>query len=156
MTMRYIRHAVPGDLHRIKILGKVLEQSSEAQTPPHLRKLYFSGSLPDAYWLDYIHGRTGFLLVSENEADEVVGMAAVQTHGSVAHLNQLVVLSACRNQGYGQALAEEAMAEARRLGKTTFTLNVLEANDHARRLYERLGFTPYRTFYTQTLTETEK
>lgn len=146
-----IRPAAPADLLRVKVLGRLLEKESEAMTPAHLRRLWFGAPLPDAYWLDFIGGKTGFVLLCETT--EVVGMAVVQTHGEVAHLQQLVVLSACRGLGYGRALTQAAMDRARALGKTAFTLNVLEANEEARQLYEALGFAPYRTYYTHPLQE---
>ncbi len=149
MSEFQIRPAVPADLPRVKVLGKVLEKSAKGMTPAYLQRLYFTTSMPDAYWLDFINGRTGFLLVCQTE--EIVGMAVVQTHGAVAHLQQVVVLSACRRRGYGRALVEAAMEEAQSLGKTAFTLNVLEGNEAAKRLYETVGFAPYRTFYTKQL-----
>jgi ribosomal protein S18 acetylase RimI-like enzyme len=46
-----------------------------------------------------------------------------------------------RSQGVGGRLFDDAIAEARRAGATLVTLWVLEANEGARRFYERRGMT---------------
>jgi len=60
----------------------------------------------------------------------------------VAHITSLHVLPQLRGRGHGRALLDHAIAEIRRRGLTELTLWVLEANQPARRFYEKHGFSP--------------
>jgi ribosomal protein S18 acetylase RimI-like enzyme len=52
----------------------------------------------------------------------------------------LVVAEAARGKGIGTSLIEQACAYAGRQGCSALTLEVVDTNPRARRLYERLGF----------------
>lgn len=54
------------------------------------------------------------------------------------------VTPAERNHGIGSALLEAAVDRLGAVGADVVALEVLAANDGARRLYERLGFAPHR------------
>jgi GNAT superfamily N-acetyltransferase len=56
------------------------------------------------------------------------------------NIHDLVVLSPHRGQGIGRRLLESIAEKGRRLGCCKLTLEVLENNKRARRLYESAGF----------------
>jgi len=59
------------------------------------------------------------------------------------NIHDLAVLPNFRGLGIGQALLEAVENRARSLGCCKLTLEVLEANEGARRLYDRFGFGDY-------------
>ena len=62
--------------------------------------------------------------------------------GHIANASYAVA-SASRGRHIGGALVEDSLAQARSLGFRLMQFNaVVDANTHARRLYERLGFRP--------------
>ena len=56
------------------------------------------------------------------------------------HINNIALRPQYRGRGYGTALMDHVLAEAKRLGAKRATLEVRTGNTGARRLYERLGF----------------
>jgi ribosomal protein S18 acetylase RimI-like enzyme len=58
----------------------------------------------------------------------------------VGHITSLHVLPQLRGRGHGHALMDHVLAEFGRRGFTDVTLWVLEANQPARRFYEKSGF----------------
>jgi ribosomal protein S18 acetylase RimI-like enzyme len=58
-----------------------------------------------------------------------------------AYLQELYVRPDRRGEGFGRALLEEAMEEARRRGATHFDLTTSVDDSEARALYESAGFT---------------
>ena len=59
-----------------------------------------------------------------------------------AHLAILAVSPEMEGQGVGRALMEAVEAWGLRLGYRMVTLNVFAANERARRVYERAGYSP--------------
>ncbi|MEK6249743.1 MAG: GNAT family N-acetyltransferase, partial [Planctomycetales bacterium] len=57
------------------------------------------------------------------------------------NIHDLAVTSTCRGQGVGSALLEAVEERARQSDCARLTLEVRAANQDARRLYERFGFT---------------
>lgn len=57
-----------------------------------------------------------------------------------AHITKVTVLADYRRHGYGRALVERLLEEARRVGARTARLEVREQNNVARKLYESVGF----------------
>ncbi len=60
------------------------------------------------------------------------------------NVHDLAVLPKFQCRGVGKALMAAVEAEARRRGCCKLTLEVLENNQHARKLYEAVGFAPYQ------------
>ncbi|HWJ31282.1 MAG TPA: GNAT family N-acetyltransferase [Gaiellaceae bacterium] len=63
-----------------------------------------------------------------------------------AHVTDLYVRPEARSRGIGRALLAELITPARESGLAHVSLEVLVHNSDARRLYERLGFTPVDLF----------
>ncbi len=68
--------------------------------------------------------------------------------GYIAHL---FVAKARRRQGVGAALVSAAHEWAKKRGAAAVELNVLAANDAARKLYEKLGMSPLLVHYRMKL-----
>ena len=63
-----------------------------------------------------------------------------------AHVTDIYVRPEARRRGIGRALLAELVAPAREAELEHVSLEVLVRNPDARRLYERLGFTPVDMF----------
>jgi ribosomal protein S18 acetylase RimI-like enzyme len=80
------------------------------------------------------------------EEGEIVGyvrlrpLSGLESTRHVLQVNGLAVDPVKQRRGFGKALIEVAVAEARRRGARRLTLRVLGANEAARRLYESAGF----------------
>lgn len=69
-----------------------------------------------------------------------------------AHINNLAVRPELRQRGLGSQLLQAVIAEARKLGAATLTLEVRRSNVAAQRLYLRAGFREEavrKSYYTQ-------
>lgn len=83
-------------------------------------------------------------------AGEAVGLlVAVEGFSTFAgrpllNIHDVAVRGSWRGRGVGGALLGEAERWARELGACKLTLEVLEGNEGAQRLYRRLGFGPYQ------------
>lgn len=84
--------------------------------------------------------------VAVDQAEQVVGVAVASmvedsfTGQSAVHLEVIVIDSRVDGHGLGQQLMAEIEADGRKRGARVMSLNVMVANERARRLYERLGF----------------
>ena len=84
-------------------------------------------------------------MVAEVSA-EPCGLAWVRINENapeIAHLYQMWVAPTRRRQGVGRALLDAAVAWAQIAGAQTLELHVTSDNSEARRLYERVGFSPF-------------
>jgi ribosomal protein S18 acetylase RimI-like enzyme len=70
------------------------------------------------------------------DGEEAVGLANLAVRGERGWIGGIGVIPSARRRGVGRALMEAVLAEA----PPRVTLEVLEQNDPARRLYEQLGF----------------
>lgn len=94
---------------------------------------------PDAYWRHRLSSAAWFLAYDE----EPVGVAAcvpspVGLDG--LQLDAMWVSPQWRGRGVGQALVDAVTTWAASRGAVAVSLTVVDGNDYARRLYERLGF----------------
>ena len=93
----------------------------------------------------------------------IVGLAVCERHENESATWQepdaqfaivdFVLLPEARGTGAGTQLMEAVEADARERGLTALDLMVVDANDGARRFYERLGFTPAIVNYRKRLAE---
>ena len=83
----------------------------------------------------------GFVLVAEEtETTTIVGFVHVVETAGIAHLEQLSVLPRMGQRGYGRALLDTAMDEARRRGYELITLRTYADVPWNAPFYARAGF----------------
>lgn len=73
--------------------------------------------------------------------NELVGYALAGHSGASGYLQRIAVHPACRRQGVGTLLVDDALLWIRRRGATTGWVNTQKTNESALRLYQNLGFT---------------
>ena len=96
------------------------------------------------------------LLVAESADGERAGLVYLERmfdyfrrpHG---HVGILAVAAEAEGQGVGRLLMEAAEQWAREQKLEMLSLNVFATNDRARRVYERLGYTPETLRYVKPL-----
>lgn len=99
-------------------------------------------SIVDRWDIDLDRSRVAF------DGDEPIGLANLAVRDGHGWIGGIGVVPAARRRGVGRALMEAVLAEA----PPHVTLEVLEQNEPARALYERLGFVERRMLEVWTLT----
>lgn len=138
-----VRWAARGEAPKVYALVRALAQA-EGSEPPR----------PSAFsrvWAWGFRDAPPFRYAVAEDAKAIVGCMSLHQHVSTwralpaVSVEDLYVLPERRGQGIGTALLAFAEEHARRLGAARLELHVLEANDGARRLYQRAGWhgTPY-------------
>ena len=112
-------------------LDGVLEVEGESFTSPWTREMYA--------WELQNRSVCHIYIVRTPECP-VAGFCAFWLVFDEIHVNNLALRPQYRGHGYGTALMQHVLAEARRLGARRATLEVRAGNAGALRLYERLGF----------------
>ena len=91
---------------------------------------------------------TMFLLVAENQAGEIIGLASMTRRpqlrltANLVTIDELVVADHARGKGVGKKLLEGAEAMARKLGARRLELETNRAREsYRRRFYVKNGFT---------------
>ena len=82
------------------------------------------------------------ILVAREGGERVGCVARKRLPDRACELKRLYVRRDGRGRGLGRALAEAAVAEARRLGYATLRLDTLPAMKAASAIYASLGFVP--------------
>lgn len=109
----------------------------------------------------------GAFFLAGQKRDDPVGFAYLQFNPSLysrtrdAYLGELYVIPGERGNGYGRALLEAAIAEARAQDAVRISLNTAISDVEARALYESAGFTntegsddgPAMLFYERDLSD---
>ena len=90
-----------------------------------------------------------YLLVFRSEEGKILGILSLATFkiptGKRAWIEDVVVDSAARGQGAGQALVEAAVRHAKKVGAKTVDLTSRPTREAANRLYRRCGFKQRQT-----------
>jgi len=89
--------------------------------------------------MEQIDGMTAWVLV-DSASSSPVGFFDLIVKHRLARLGRVIIDPQRRGQGLGHALVRFAIRQARQLGATELTLNVIIGNDPAIRAYERTGF----------------
>ena len=93
-----------------------------------------------------------FIYVLRTPESPTAAFCAFWRVADQAHINNLAVRPELRRRGLGSQLLEAIIAEARRLGAGTLSLEVRRSNLAAQRLYLRAGFREEavrKSYYTQ-------
>ena len=131
-----VRRATPDDAEAVGRLLDDFNREFDEPTPG-------AEALAERVRALLAHGDTVVLILGEPPD----GLAVLRFRPAIwddaleCYLAELYVVPACRGQGLGRALMEEAMAVARAGGATHMDLGTSEDDVAARALYERLGFT---------------
>jgi aminoglycoside 6'-N-acetyltransferase I len=136
-----LRPATKNDQELIRELW--LEFEAELAAPDYLRE-----SWADA-WSDLAQTvREGVAVIAEEDGRAVGFVFCVlgDRGRKTAHVTDIYVRPDARNKGIGRALLSAILEPARAAGLHHVSLEVLIRNSDARRLYERLGFTPMDVF----------
>ncbi|SCY33062.1 tRNA (adenosine(37)-N6)-threonylcarbamoyltransferase complex dimerization subunit type 1 TsaB [Butyrivibrio sp. INlla14] len=78
-------------------------------------------------------------LVAE-KAGRIVGMCGVQNISGDGEVTNVSVAGDCRGEGIGYKMMKQLLERGRGIGIKDYTLEVRAGNEHAIKLYERLGF----------------
>jgi GNAT superfamily N-acetyltransferase len=93
-------------------------------------------------WRGWFSAQFAMFLAHLPDRAEPAGLAGVFDRDGGAGLVSMWVRPDARGHGVGEALMNAAAGWARARGRDAMYLWVAEANEPARRLYERYGFTP--------------
>lgn len=124
-------------MQAMEFLIPQLTQNSPAPTREHLQEM--------------IANPNTVLFVAEGEQG-IIGFLTLATYaiptGRVGWIEDVVVDTAARGQGAGEALTRAALEKAERMGCKSVSLTSRPAREAANRLYQRVGFTqPETNFY---------
>ena len=136
-----IRPATEADHDLLRELWEEFE--AELDHEPYLRETW------DEAWDDLsVTVSEGVALIAEEDGDAVGFIFCVlgDRGRQTAHVTDIYVRPEARGRGVGRALLAELVEPAREAGLAHVSLEVLVRNADARRLYERLGFTPVDVF----------
>ena len=84
------------------------------------------------------HGITYFAI--ENNKHVVGCVALEQANSQVCYLERLAVLPSQRRRGFGKALVEHALSEARLLGVNYVSIGIIAEQTELKDWYKKLGF----------------
>ena len=83
----------------------------------------------------------GVIYFAVEDRNQVVGCVALEgANTDVAYLERLAVLPDHRRRGFGKALVEHALLEAKRLGANYVSIGIIAEHTELRDWYKRLGF----------------
>lgn len=138
-------------LDRTRVLCRDLPSSAEAPSPPEIeivdvrawldaRALVRGGRTPAAHeqMLQGIQTPLGCALLRENGRTIALGMGVVD--GTLLGLFDLFTPPPLRRRGIGTRFLEGLLDWGRQEGARTAYLQVMESNEGARGMYERMGF----------------
>ncbi|CDN41799.1 MULTISPECIES: GNAT family N-acetyltransferase [unclassified Paenibacillus] len=118
-----------------------LSYSTETDDPTVIRSL--PGRFRDGRTIVAVAGKKG----------EPAGFVHYQFLQGILHIDMLAVHRDCRNAGVGGSLMKQAEAAGAAEGCVLALLFVDDANDKARRFYERIGYEPVRHHESYKVTE---
>jgi GNAT superfamily N-acetyltransferase len=129
-----VRPAVPGDAVELRRLEHDARRALQGvrgadrwlQTNPAV----------DREWEDHIAARRVFVAVID---DVVVGYIRTAADGDVARVDDVFVVDAARELGFGDALLAASLEQARTGGATWFEGHALPGDRATKNLYERAG-----------------
>jgi GNAT superfamily N-acetyltransferase len=134
-----VRAVADGDWELMRdVRLAALREAPDAFGSSYAREAPFT----EEQWRGRISARSVTFLAYVEGIGQPAGLTGVHVDDDVADLVSMWVRPAARGRGAGEALVSAAAGWARDHGHGALYLWVAEANEPARRLYERLGFTP--------------
>jgi N-acetylglutamate synthase-like GNAT family acetyltransferase len=83
----------------------------------------------------------GVIYFAVEDRNQVAGCVALErANTDVACLERLAVLPHHRRRGFGKALIEHALSEARRLGVNSVSIGIIAEHTELKDWYRKLGF----------------
>lgn len=132
-----VRPALTVDDDLVEAFVRLIPQLSSSSPPPDRDALAAIVDNPESV-----------LFVATHDGS-IVGSLTLACYriptGLKAWIEDVVVDSAARGQGVGEALNQAAIAEARTRGAKNVSLTSRPSREAANRLYQRLGFEHYHT-----------
>jgi ribosomal protein S18 acetylase RimI-like enzyme len=116
-------------------LVSMLDQQFQAQRVAYDRR--FPGAEP--FIIEHAGADVGRLIVTLDQSPASPDGAVPQPQATL-HLVDITIAAAARNRGIGSDVMASLVRAGHGLGATRFTLFVLQTNEAALRLYQRLGF----------------
>jgi len=118
------------------LLQTMLDQQYQAQ------RIAYAQRFPDAEHgiIEQAGAAVGRLIVALGQPPDDSHDGAASPQGCTLHLVDITIAWAARRRGIGRDVIEGLARAGPALGATRFTLFVLQTNEAAQRLYERLGF----------------
>jgi ribosomal protein S18 acetylase RimI-like enzyme len=121
----------------VAAFAELVPQLSSSSPPPNAQELAAIVDAPDS------------VLYIARLDDVIVGSLTLAFYriptGLKAWIEDVVVSEAARGHGVGEALNRAAIAEAAHRGAKNVSLTSRPSREAANRLYQRLGFEPYKT-----------
>ncbi|MFV0296635.1 MAG: GNAT family N-acetyltransferase [Hyphomicrobiaceae bacterium] len=161
-----IRTMTPDDFETLVDLKWALNKIERESMPDtHTQKGDRSGARQAARegirgYMEITAERTGEILIAEHDGS-IAGcivwypdMASPSLHDEArprAQISGFIVRPEYRGSGIGKALMTEVETRARKRGLQRMSLNVVDWNEPARALYERIGFEPMELIMTRRL-----
>jgi ribosomal protein S18 acetylase RimI-like enzyme len=102
----------------------------------------FEASQPEAFWRMRLRSSAWFVARNSAAVVGVVACVASAVSPEERQLDAMWVDPRWRGRGVGDDLVHAVTAYAAEARAVAVSLTVADGNDHARRLYERLGFQP--------------
>ena len=134
-----VRATGPGDWEQVRnVRLAALRDAPSAFASTYEREAAYS----EEQWRGWFGDRFALFLAGLPDRGEPAGLAGVFDRDDEAALVSMWVRPDARGHGVGEALVSAVAGWAKSRHAGTLSLWVAQANDSARRLYERCGFTP--------------
>jgi len=96
-------------------------------------------------WIEYDLDRGVIYYVLENDGISAGCVALEKAGPDLCYLERLAVLPANRRNGFGKALVDHVIAQARGLGAKKISIGVIADDTNLKRWYRKLGFVELET-----------
>jgi N-acetylglutamate synthase-like GNAT family acetyltransferase len=92
-------------------------------------------------WIESALAKGVNYYILENDKKPCGCVALEQAQPDLCYLERLAVIPDCRRKGFGQALVNHTLQEARKLGARIVQIAIIDEHTELKDWYKRLGFT---------------